>query len=195
MRMFHNSDNACFHGAGIVAMADGSTKRVDEVRKGDAVDGGAAVVCAVRTRCENGVTDLVEIDGRLKVTPWHPVRTSGCTATDLSANSVASPCCFPINHPGGTLITDAPCSAIYSFVLSRGHEMTIDDVGCVTLGHGIELDPVASHPFWGTHEVVRAIMQLEGSETGLVELEANCVVRDAAGAAVGLKQRTRSPAA
>ena len=203
MRMYHNQSNPCFHGAGMVAMADGSAKRVDEICKGNTVDGGAAVVCAVRTRCENGVADLVVIDGGLKITPWHPIRTGSCTAANLTgagkstciASVTASPYCYPINHPAGTLTTDTPCNAIYSFVLSHGHEMVIDGFGCVTLGHGIEGDPVASHPFWGTNEVVRAIMQLEGSDTGLVELETACVVRDASGTAVGLKQLTRSPAA
>eukprot|EP00005_Dracoamoeba_jomungandri_P001453 CAMPEP_0174256730 /NCGR_PEP_ID=MMETSP0439-20130205/5932_1 /TAXON_ID=0 /ORGANISM="Stereomyxa ramosa, Strain Chinc5" /LENGTH=654 /DNA_ID=CAMNT_0015339467 /DNA_START=216 /DNA_END=2177 /DNA_ORIENTATION=+ len=77
MRQYNNSYAPCFDGRCLVAMHDGSSKKVEDIRKGDVVlsENGAAsqVVCVVKTICEDGKRELVCLEGGLVVTPWHPI--------------------------------------------------------------------------------------------------------------------------
>lgn len=172
MQAYHNSSNPCFHGDCAALLADGSTKPVARVAKGDLVatgagdDGGggsARVVCVVKTHCRSGRAQLVRLDGSgLLVTPYHPVCVDGAWR-------------FPCEL--GTAL-ERPCDAVYSFVLEAGgHTMVIDGVRCVSLGHGIVADPVVSHPYFGTPRVVEDLQQMHGWTAGLVEFETGCLVR------------------
>lgn len=68
MAVFHNRSNPCFHGDCSVLLADGSTRSVRELRKGDrvAAPGGrsAEVVCVVKTLCPTGSASLAELEVR-----------------------------------------------------------------------------------------------------------------------------------
>lgn len=203
MQQYHNSSNPCFAGDGLVQMAptaSSSTKRVSELAPGDVVLGGARVLCVVRTACANGRADLCEVSSStrsssssssssvppLRVTPWHPI----AAATKQGWQ-------FPINR--GVLRRAAPCPEVFNFILEkemegegdgeRPHTMTINGVQCLTLAHGIEDDPVASHPFFGTEAVVVELQKMDGWIDGCVELKPGCVVRDPiTGLACGLRQ-------
>ena len=70
------------------------------------------------------------------------------------------------------------CNAVYSFVLDSVHILTINNVQCVTLGHEIQGDPIASHPFYGTRAVIEGLQNMRGWEEGCVILQPGCVVRD-----------------
>jgi len=69
---------------------------------------------------------------------------------------------------------------VYSIMLSEGHySMMIENVECITLGHNILNDSVASHSFYGTDEVRRNIMELDMNDNGVVELQGgSCVQRN-----------------
>ena len=41
----------------------------------------------------------------------------------------------------------------------------------ITLGHGIQKDPVASHPFYGTDKVCLCMKTLDGWQDGHVEIQ------------------------
>ncbi|KAJ3085923.1 hypothetical protein HK102_013684, partial [Quaeritorhiza haematococci] len=148
MRSYHNSSNPCFDGECFVEMADGSKKKVKDLRKGDRVRTGspllpyhkptssssqssskceAEIVCVIKTPCSTGFADLVSLPSGLFVTPWHPIRLS-------SPSPSTSPWCFPhtISAP-----TRHPCPAVYTFILSHTHVLIINGVECVTLGHGV----------------------------------------------------------
>eukprot|EP00820_Chromera_velia_P002510 Cvel_16018.t1-p1 / transcript=Cvel_16018.t1 / gene=Cvel_16018 / organism=Chromera_velia_CCMP2878 / gene_product=hypothetical protein / transcript_product=hypothetical protein / location=Cvel_scaffold1215:44265-46343(-) / protein_length=693 / sequence_SO=supercontig / SO=protein_coding / is_pseudo=false len=78
MSQLNSVDNPCVHGASRVLMGDGTEKRADMVRKGDAVrlPSGASgrVALVVHTLVQGGVAKLCKIGERgLRVTPYHPV--------------------------------------------------------------------------------------------------------------------------
>jgi len=173
MRVYHSSSNPCFDGECLVNMADGSKKSVKLIKKGDHVSGGntdAEVLCVVKTTCDGGKVSLVELEGGLLVTPYHPVRKEGkwhfpCTLGD---------------------VTERECPAVYSFVLQEHHVMEINGVDCVTLGHGFE-EEVVRHSYFGTSRVLEDLQRMPGWSEGLIELEAGCVQRDSvSGLVVGL---------
>jgi len=54
MSTFHSSGNPCFSGTSLVLMANGETRRVDSIQKGDQVktpSGVASVRCVVKSHC------------------------------------------------------------------------------------------------------------------------------------------------
>ena len=155
MAVYADYENGpCFYGECPVAMHDGSTKRVCDVRKGDVVQGGAAVVCVVRTDTGSPV-DMTRV-GQLLVTAWHPIRDAG--------GSWAFPCTV-----AGAEVVERACDAVYNFVLDKRHEVTIAETACVTLGHGFA-GPVVSHPYFGTRRVVEDLEKAHGWSAGLVRL-------------------------
>jgi hypothetical protein len=167
---YHTSANPCFHGACLVRMADGSSKQVRALRRGDAVldpNTGTAsdVLCVVKTHCLYGVTKLVQLPGGLKITPYHPMRLSP-----------SHPWQFPIDIG---VAQDEACEAVYSFVLSRGHVMAINGFQCITFGHGVTNDPVLSHPYFGSQRIIEDLKKMPGWFVGIVEFSHDCMVRDA----------------
>ena len=88
----------------------------------------------------------------LQVTQWHPIKVKGVWS-------------FPL-YLGETkemLNVD-----IFSFLLEPGYEDMLmgDSVPCITLAHGIENDPVATHPFYGTNKVVEEMKTMNGFDEG-----------------------------
>jgi len=173
MSRYYNASGGCFKAGCKVTLADGTKKLVENVRQGDVVktgggssscDATAAVVCAVKTRCPEGVTPLVTLGAEgPTLTQYHPVRSgSGKWA-------------FP-----GTLAATTMQKAdyVYTYLLERGApSMFIDGVECVTLGHGLDED-VARHAYLGSHAAVTADLKMcPGWEAGLVELEPDSFVR------------------
>jgi len=156
-------------------MADGSTKRVEEVVKGDLVrspcGGPSRVTCVVETLSSTGTTDLVHLEGGLKVTPYHPVRVNG---------KWNFPC--TLSTPKETL-----CPAVYSFVLVENHVVVINGIECVTLGHGFTGDAVIAHPYFGTQKVILDLQEKEGWKEGRVVFRSCRARRDeATGMVTGL---------
>ena len=58
---------------------------------------------------------------------------------------------------------------MYNLVLDRNHVPLVNGVGCVSLGHGIEHDPVARHAYWGA-AVLADLAALPGWADGRVLL-------------------------
>ena len=175
MNVYHMASNPCFDGECLIAMADGSHKPVKSIKKGDRIathshnnnhnNNSAEVQCVVKTLCAEGKTLLVELEGGLRVTPYHPVRQSGSSRWHF-------PCTIGE-------VRERECPAVYSFVLQTHHVMVIDGVECVTLGHGFEEDEVVRHPYFGTSRVIEDLQRLPGWAAGLIELRSGCLLRDA----------------
>jgi len=164
MASYNCFSNPCFDGDCLVAMVDGSIKRVKDVKMGDEVlspEGTAKVLCVVKTICVGGQTQLVQLPGGLKVTPWHPVRDEGTWK-------------FPGEMKDAEYLS---CPAVFSFALDRNHVMVINDIECVTLGHGFE-GRVVGHPFFGTQAVIKNLKKMTGWATGMIVLRAGCLMRD-----------------
>ena len=154
MAVYADYSGPCFSGECLVSMHDGTTKLVREIRKGHVVRGGASVVCVVLTDVGRNV-DMTRV-GKLLVTAWHPIRGA--------RGEWAFPCTV-----AGAEVVEGACDAVYNFVLDRGHEVTIAETVCVTLGHGFE-DAVVSHPYFGTPRVVEDLEKASGWSDGLVRL-------------------------
>jgi Mg-chelatase subunit ChlD len=156
MSSYNDYSGPCFAGPCRVRMSDGSLKACQYIQKDDTVQtrqGPAKVVCVVKTSCQ--VAKLVKY-GMLMATPWHPVMYEGRWT-------------FP--NDIGTA-EEYPCDAVFSFLLEPGfQDMYIEDVPCITLAHGIEQDPVATHEFYGSGKVVEAMKDNFGFDSGLVTVK------------------------
>lgn len=145
---------ACLAGDTLIRLGDGSSVlRVSQLRKGDRVLGGGTVVCVVSSFVYNApvckVSDCV-------LTPYHPVQRQQDQDWEF-------PC--EVKDAGPTLLT----GRMFNLVLDCGHTLTTNEgLRVVTLGHGIQNDPVASHPFFGTERVVRDLERIKGWEQGNV---------------------------
>jgi hypothetical protein len=168
MEVYAGYSGACFSGDCLVAMHDGTSILVKEVKKGDVVKGGATVVCVVRTEPVRKV-DMTRV-GDLLVTAWHPMRGD------------AGQWVFPCEVEGAETVAGL-CDAVYNFVLDRTHEVTVGGRNLVTLGHGLT-GPVVAHPYFGTREVIEDLEMASGWAKGLVRLVGT--VRGADGLVCGL---------
>ena len=112
----------------MVLLADGSSKRVDEVVKGDAVGaplsdsfvnpGGYEVQCVVRSKCRDGRATFCSLnDGKLVLTMWHPVYLD--RSTDHEEGWY-----FPVDRSKDNLIKE-DCKFVYNFLLAQGHIATV----------------------------------------------------------------------
>ena len=148
----------CFTGAGKVLMADGSRKRVDELRKNDVVDGNHRIVCVLKNKITEGKTEIVRLGENQTAgwTPRHPVRygSTWCLPCDINPTVVEE------------------CDAVYNFALESGHILNIDGVETCTMGHTFE-GIVVSHRFYGKRvqgcqHVLDFLETSEGYEEGYV---------------------------
>jgi len=105
--------------------------------------------------------NMVELNGLL-ITPWHPVKVNGVWK-------------FPIDlKPSQPTHIDY----VYNLVLSQAHSVFINDVQCITLGHGIIGDEVATHAYFGTDIVLKDLSMQSGWEEGRIVLDNFAVIRD-----------------
>jgi len=164
MASYNRSSGPCFTGDTLVQMADGTSIVCSEIQKGDMVattKGHAEIRCVVKTPCNKA--NIVEYKG-LQVTQWHPVKVKGVWS-------------FPVYLGETKEISDVD---IFSFLLEPGYEDMLmgDSVPCITFAHGIENDPVATHPFYGTNKVVEEMKKMGGFDEGCVTVS-NGVLIDA----------------
>ena len=153
---FNNANGGCVAQNTLIAMADGSSKPIQDLKKGDLVvvpvGSTAKVVCVVM--CKDVGT--VRLEDCLDITPWHPVKMGGRWA-------------FPAN-----LVTTQTLTLqanVYTLVLDGGHVVLANGIEMVTLGHGFE-EEVVKHYFYGTTEVIEALKDLnpDAFESGFIEL-------------------------
>jgi len=170
MRVYHSNSNPCFAGDCVVDMANGSKKLVSRIQKGDRVassscdPAGAEVLCVVRSDCHRGRAHLVELKGGLLATPYHPIRHKGDSNWHF-------PCQLG-------QVEERNCTAVFSFVLHDKHIMVINNMECVTLGHGFVEDDVVRHSYFGSGAVLNDLAKLPGWTDGIIRLPVGCVVRD-----------------
>ena len=145
-------------------LADGRTKSVSQLKRGDEVktfQGKTKVRCLVHTTVE-GVTQFVRM-GRLLITPWHPVRIEEKWSfpNDLVNRSITR--------------CEMKVDKVYNVVLDNHHTLYIDGTECVTLGHNFSGEVVA-HPYFGSRRVIEDLQRMPGWEEGRVVI--NRVVRE-----------------
>ena len=91
---------------------------------------------------------------KLLVTPWHPIEHEGKWKFPRDLRKAKT-------HD---------MSFVYSFVVENSDHVYIEGWKCITLGHEIKDDPVASHDFWGTTNVINCLKSKSGWEEGVVEI-------------------------
>ena len=187
MSAFNSASAPCFHGDMFVEMmedsdSNGTTmkKRCADIKKGDLIqmmNGKAGeVVCVLKTTVDHSdCAGLVKLKDHndLVVTYWHPIRVNGIWS-------------FPCMLDDAVIFHD-DCDAVYSFVVRNidGTEVTsgmiINGIECITLGHDIRHDPVASHVFFGSNVVIEDMLinDYDGYQNGLVTLKCGeCIKKD-----------------
>ncbi|GIQ81589.1 hypothetical protein KIPB_002567 [Kipferlia bialata] len=184
---FNCSDGPCVHQESRVTLGNGSVCMAQEVVAGTEVmvpgGGTAKVEHVLATECSDTQTLVVLPDG-LRITPYHPVK-----------EGVEGPWVFPIDVDG---LSTVPCGSecrVYSFCLERPAPsaprppaMLIDSQVVLCLGHGVTVDAVCAHPFYGTEAVVRGMLSLPLVK-GQRHLGRGMVVRDTdTGLACGFSQ-------
>lgn len=71
------------------------------------------------------------------------------------------------------------CDAVFNFALDQGHTMLVNNVECVTLGHGFQ-DDIVRHGYYGSRRVIEDLqrLDLEQNRTGLIEITEDTLVRN-----------------
>jgi len=160
MSTFYDRSGACFHGDSYVLMTESNYKKISTIKKGDLTNSGI-VECVVRTKTFNNKMQYCRTNKNLLITKYHPMI--------LNEKFV-----FPVDYYS-TEIVDS--DYMYSLILEkvngeRPNTININDTECVTLGHGILNDPVASHQFFGTEAVINTLKCASGWNDGLITLKA-----------------------
>jgi len=60
---------------------------------------------------------------------------------------------------------------VYNFILESGRVLLVNDVQCVTFGHGIDTDSVVWDPFYATSRVLDVVAGLRGFDEGFVSVK------------------------
>ena len=167
---FNNASGGCFEGSMPVVMADGSTKAVRDIRRGDVVKGNNKVRYAVELNTYAPSQPMAQLTPKVAVTPWHPCRRVG----DTGAWS------FPANH---VQYAARPLKTVYNLVLESGHILEADGYNFVTLAHGFEEVPLF-HAFFGTEQCIKALELQPGAAEGRPIYE-NCIAIKKDGMIVG----------
>lgn len=71
------------------------------------------------------------------------------------------------------------CDAVYNFALDQSHTVLVNDVECVTLGHGFKED-VVRHTYYGSQRVIEDLqrLNLEQNNAGFIEITEETLVRN-----------------
>jgi hypothetical protein len=86
--------------------------------------------------------------------------------------------------------TEISCEEVYNFALDQGHTLLVNDVECVTLGHGFK-DDVVRHSYYGTRRVIEDLSRLnsEQNNSGIIEITEETLLRNKqTGLVNGLRQ-------
>ena len=198
---FNNARGGCFGAGSMVRLADGGSKPIELLCKGDSVlvpcYGGVATACnlpAIPASAEvvcviaySGVRTLELPGSGLRITPWHPIRINGKwrfpadvvaeAAVSVAAASAIRPSAGVAQHSYTTAAAAAfalvPPGKVYNLVLGTGHVILVDGVEAVTLGHGFTDDGgIVSHPYFGTEAVLKDLQAAPGWQQGWVDLGA-----------------------
>lgn len=151
MMTYNSQYGGCFDGDGVVKMKYGS-KLVRNLKKGDELANGSKIVCVVKTQL-NVAIETCCING-VYITPWHPVKIGDTWKFPADVDEE----CYYIDD-----------KYIFNLVLDSKHVVEINDLQCITLGHGMKGD-VVGHKFFGTQAVINDLKRFEGYDEGKVLL-------------------------
>ncbi|CAF5059153.1 unnamed protein product, partial [Rotaria sp. Silwood1] len=145
MSVYNNASAGCFYGECTVRLINGCLKLVKDVQPGDRLaPHGGIVKFVVKTICKTRKAKMVIVENNLIITAWHPIRMNQQWIMPCSLVSSAS---------------EISCEAVYNFALDRGHTILVNDIECVTLGHGFQED-IVRHAYYGSQRVIKDLEKL-----------------------------------
>lgn len=152
---------------------------IREVRVGDqiaAADGSTAgtVAWVLRTRVQR-VTNMSR-SGALVTTPWHPIRAAvgrawhfPCDAVGTHAAYVDDLVTLAVAKADGSPAAAFGCATT---AFAAGADASSDEGGdwvdAITIAHGVVGDATASHAFFGTSDVIKALTALRDSRRDVI---------------------------
>ncbi len=151
MDNYVNPSGGCIRAYDLVVMADETMKMAYEVKRGDHIKSTNNKVGIIEwvLMC-NDVKDLISMNNnKLHITPWHPIKVGGEWTFPALLTSAKN-----------QLMNTDDLVVTFALKDKDTHSFFIQDIECLTLGHGIENDDVASHPFYGTEKVIEYIKSL-----------------------------------
>ena len=153
MSSYNDPRGGCVDSYCMIAMFNGTSKRLKDVQKFDIIKSidknnkivGAKVLCVVETIIESNTRDYVNVNGAL-ITPWHPIK--------FGLHGKEETWCFP-----GELFSTFkfPSSSMITLVLENHHVMFISGLKCITLGHNFTNHSKLIHPYYGTNKVLETL--------------------------------------
>ena len=148
--IFYNAVGGCFTGDALVELKSG-VKKVRSLKKGDTLSTGAVVECLVENKVSK-FENVVKIND-VCFSLYHPIELEGEWV-------------FPCQH---FKVTRQYVDCWYNLVLSNKHEVVLNGVKAITLGHN-RTEGVLKHPYFGTKKVIDALKKYETYESGLVSV-------------------------
>ena len=146
--IFYNSSGGCFNGDAFVELKNGR-KKVKNLRKGDVLSNGGIVECLVENKIKK-VENVVNINN-VYFSLYHPVEINGKWV-------------FPCEH---FKATKKYIDCWYNLVLKNKHEVILNGVKAITLGHNRN-DGILKHPYFGTRKVIDALMKYKTYNSGFI---------------------------
>jgi hypothetical protein len=75
--------------------------------------------------------------------------------------------------------TEISCEEVYNFALDQGHTVLVNNVECVTLGHGFQ-DDIVRHTYYGTQRVIKDLCRLDSEQnnSGIIEITEEALIRN-----------------
>lgn len=144
----YNSYGGCFNGDALVELKDGK-KKVKNLRKGDILKNGAIVECLVENKI-NKEEKVVSINDVL-FSLYHPIEINGEWV-------------FPCQH---FKVIKKYINSWYNLVLKNKHEVVLNGVKAITLGHN-RTEGILKHPYFGTEQVINALKKYNSYNTGFI---------------------------
>ena len=138
----------CFNGDALVELKDGK-KKVKNLRKGDILKNGAVIECLVENKI-NREEKFVGINDAL-FSLYHPIEINGEWV-------------FPCQH---FKVIKKYISSWYNLVLKNKHEVVLNGVKAITLGHN-RTEGILKHPYFGTEKVINALKKYNSYNTGFI---------------------------
>ena len=147
--IFYNAYGGCFNGDAFVELNNGKKRKVKYLKKGDVLSNGATVVCLVENKI-NKFENVVKIND-VYFSLYHPIEYKGEWV-------------FPCEH---FKVIRKFIDSWYNLVLKNKHEVLLNGVKAITLGHN-RTDGILKHPYFGTKKVIDALKKYDTYAQGFI---------------------------
>ena len=144
----YDAYGGCFNGEALVELKNGK-KKVKNLRKGDILLNGDIVECLVENKI-NKVVNVVCIND-VYFSLYHPIEVKGKWV-------------FPCQH---YKVQKKYIDSWYNLVLKNKHEIVLNGVKAITLGHN-RTEGILKHPYFGTKKVIEALMKYDTYKSGFI---------------------------